>query len=123
MVLPDSSQWGVHWEMTREQREGRARPRLPVRWPPRARLQRGAHHRARRRAQHDDLVHGPRSHSESSVRGVLRVGADEEEWEPFVDLGQSAEDYLNSLAPDDHRFGFKEGDFMYMPAEWWGEER
>jgi hypothetical protein len=45
-----------------------------------------------------------------------------DEWEPFNDLGQSAEDYLNSIAPEDHRFGFSERDFMYMPAAWWEED-
>jgi hypothetical protein len=44
----------------------------------------------------------------------------DDESEPFTDLGHSAEAHLNSIAPEDHRFGFWEGDFMYMPTEWWG---
>src|SRR5438309_343663 len=46
----------------------------------------------------------------------------EDEWEPFVDLGLSAEEHLNSIAPEGHHFGFSEGDFFLMPDEWWEEE-
>jgi hypothetical protein len=43
-------------------------------------------------------------------------------WEHIIDAADSAEAWLNdNIAAEGHAFGWHDGEFFYMPNEWWDE--
>ena len=48
--------------------------------------------------------------------------SEEDFFQTVVIASEEAEEYLNSICPDGYSFGWHDGEFFLMDAEWWEEE-
>ena len=60
---------------------------------------------------------------EAFESAVAKAGLTEEDvYGYIIDLADEAEEYLNTLVPDTHAFGWHDGEFFLWPVETWQED-